>query len=120
VLFLPTPAAQPLKHDQRLLLAVETVQAVRPLKLEGRGGFGRVGEQLDGSAVVVRVEVEEEKGLECGEGRGVEVEDWFGSAHDTHDLSTTARTTSGSSINGKLRPPVAQPSALKLPFGLGR
>jgi hypothetical protein len=70
---------------------MEPVQAVRPLKLEGRGGLGWVGEQLDGSGVVVCVEVEEEKGLECGEGRGVEMENWYGSAHDLPSTSTTAR-----------------------------
>jgi hypothetical protein len=91
VLFLPTPTAQTLKHDQRLLLPMKPVQAVGPLKLEGRGGFGRVGEQLDGSGVVVRVEVEEEKGLECGEGGGVQVENWFGSAHDLPSTSTNTR-----------------------------
>lgn len=58
-----------------IALAVQAVEAVCALKLQ-LGGRGRVLDEVEGGRIVVRVEVEEEEGLERGSGRGVEGEDW--------------------------------------------
>lgn len=74
-MLLSTPAGlDRLKLGERILLPVQAVEAVRALELQ-LGWRGRVLDQVERSRVVVRVEVEEEEGLE-GRGRGrVEGED---------------------------------------------
>lgn len=76
VLLLPVARGDLLEFGKGLALALEAVQAVGALKLEGGRRRGRrVVDQLEGRGVVVRVEVEEEEGLE-GRRRGrVEGED---------------------------------------------
>lgn len=75
---LPAPALLDLLElGERIALPVQAVEAVCALELERRRARGgRVLDEIEGGGVVVRVEVEEEEGLERRRRGGVEREDW--------------------------------------------
>lgn len=72
VLLLSTFASDLVQSLKRFFFPVQPVQTVCPLEQQFSSALCRGSKQLEGRGVIIDLQVQEQQGLVCGQGRGVE------------------------------------------------